>query len=166
MKAYNNDQLKDIVIVEARKRHVAEISELTRGENLRYRPPEEIDSCISNFLVAMNKKKEVVGCVGSKLYELNMEIIALRNPKEFRNPGLGKILLKQKIQELKKWGRLNIFAVTTEAVANRLFFPLGFIEVGIQLFGPKVLTDCLVCPKNKMEGKVHLCNEIAVLYKD
>lgn len=166
MKAHNNDRLKGVVIIEARKRHVTAISELTRGENLRYRPPEEVDSHISNFLVALNEKKEVVGCVGSKLYELNMEIISLRSTPEYKSLGLGKVLLEQKVQELKKWGRLNIFALTTEVVANRLFYPLGFIKVGIQLFGPKVLTDCLGCPKNKMEGKIHLCNEIAVLYKD
>ena len=153
-----------VVIKEAVKHQVEIISELTIGENLHYRSPEEVASLLANFLVALDEKKEVVGCVGSKLYDLNMEIIALRTTEEFRNQGLGKILLTQKLEALKLWPKITIFALTTEDLAKNLFFPLGFIEIGIQLFGPKVLTDCLGCHKNKMVGAKHLCNELAVLY--
>ncbi len=165
MEICKNGWTENIIITEARKQHISRISELTKGDNLRYRPPEEIDSLLSNFLVAINEKKEVVGCVGSKLYDLDMEIISIRTIEDFQHQGLGKALLEQKVNGLKKWSRLNIFALITETSAKKLFFPLGFIKVGIQLFGPKVLTDCLGCPKNRMEGGVHLCNEIAVLYQ-
>lgn len=153
-----------IVIKGAREKHIGAISALTRGINLRYRPPEEIASHLSNFLVAMDEKGKVVGCVGSKLYDFNMEIISLRIIEEYVNKGLGKMLLKHKLEELKEWPKLNVFALTTKTLADKLFFPLGFIEVGIQLFGSKVLTDCLGCSKNRLEGRQHLCNEIAVLY--
>ncbi|MDO8593004.1 MAG: GNAT family N-acetyltransferase [bacterium] len=165
MEITRNGQAENIIITEASKEQDFDISELTRGENLCYRSPEEVDSQISNFLVAINERKEVIGCVGSKLYGLNMEIISLMTKKEFRGRGLGTILLQRKVEELRKWDSLNIFALTTENVAIKLFFPLGFIEVGIQLFGPKVLTDCLGCSKNRMKEGVHLCNEIAVLYQ-
>jgi N-acetylglutamate synthase-like GNAT family acetyltransferase len=154
-----------ITIVEARKKHILTISELTRGENLRYRPPEEIDSQRSNFLVALNQKGKVMACVGSKFYDFDAEIIALKVIPEYQRQGLAKMLLKQKIRDLRSWPRLRIFALTTENLAANLFFPLGFIKVGIQLFSSKVLMDCAECPKNRMEGGIHLCNEIAVLYQ-
>lgn len=165
MANHKNGQAENIIITKARDEHVAAISRLTKGENLRFRPPEEVHSLLSNFLVALDGGNEVAGCVGSKLYDMDMEIISLRVKKKFLNKGLGKKLLVKKLLSLKAWPKINIFALTTEGIADRLFFPLGFIRVGIQLFGPKVLTDCLGCHKNKMKGSRHLCNEFAVFYQ-
>lgn len=155
---------KKISIVRGLKKHVFAISELTKGKNLRYRPPEEIDSQISNFLVALDENHKVVGCVGSKLYEACVEIISLQVIDGYQQRGLGRELLRRKVRELKKWRNLRIFALVTEAAAKSLFLPIGFIKVGIQLFGPKVLMDCIGCPKNRMAGDQHLCNEITVLF--
>lgn len=165
MQTHNDSQAENIIIAEARVKHVDAISNLTQGINLRFRSPIEVHSLLSNFLVAIDGKNDVVGCVGSKLYDLDMEIISLRVKDEFLFKGLGKKLLTQKLFELKMWPKINIFSLTTEALAQRLYYPLGFTKVGIQLFGPKILTDCLECHKNKMEGGKHLCDELAVLYQ-
>lgn len=155
------------LIIQARKSDIYAISKLTRGKNLRYRPPEEIAQLLHNFLVVINEKNEVVACIGARRYENNdVEIIALRTAPGYEKLGLASSLLLLKLNSLKKKGGFRIFALTTKTTAEKLFYPLGFIRVGIQLFHWKVLCDCADCPKNIItpEG-IHLCNEIAVLYR-
>ncbi|MFA6171093.1 MAG: GNAT family N-acetyltransferase [Patescibacteria group bacterium] len=165
MRIVHKTPLGPVEICKARTEDAFQISELTRQSNLIHRTPEEIESRIADFLTA-KISGTVLACVGAKHYDLDAEIIALRTAPNFENLGLGKIVLGVIRAELVKQKKRKIFALTTEIVAQKLFFPLGFIKVGIQLFGPKILNDCLKCPKNIIgpEGN-HLCNEIAVLYQ-
>ena len=152
-------------IIKAELEHIDAISKLTEGKNLLSKTAKEITELRPNFLVLINEKNEVLGCVGSKYYNLDAEIISFRVLDEYQGQGFGKKLLKKIIQNLETDKKLRIFSLTTRAVAEIHFFPSGFFEVGIQLFNLKVSEVCKKCPKNIILNNQHQCNEIAVLYK-
>lgn len=150
----------------AQECHVEAISGLTKGENLLFRSPEEVRKMLPCYLVALNDLSEVVGCVSAKWYGYHAEIVSFRVVDQYQHVGIGDALLQNEIQLLQRMPFVErIFALSTNHVAESCFAPLGFIEVGIQLFGWKVLLECSKCPKNIIgnDGK-HQCNEIALLF--
>jgi len=162
-----NNELNDFSIVPAKLEDVFDISELTKGENLRYRPEEEVTVNLKNFFVLKHKQVGLIGCIGSKTYEdADVEIISLRIKEKFCGNGLGfgKKLLRKKLESLAGV-KGRIFALTTPERAEITFLPMGFIKAGILMFGEKIKADCLDCKKNVMENGIYKCNEIAVLYK-
>lgn len=158
--------LREIEIRKAKEKDVFAISQLTIGENLIFRSPEEVELLLPCYHIAEEVKTgKLAGCISTKMYGLDAEIVSFRVEEQFFGLGIGKALFQKQLHFLL--GRKSIsriFALTTRKVASMLFLRAGFVEVGIQLFGPKVLLECAKCQKNVfLEGK-HLCDEIAVLY--
>lgn len=159
--------LGDVAFERPRRKDIYAISELTRGKNLIYRSPEEVEILLPCYHVAVRAETgEIVGCISAKMYGTDAEIVSYRLNKQFRGQGVGRQLIKMQLQFLVgRAGIERIFALTTKEVAVKIFLKAGFIEVGIQLFGPKVLLECSRCPKNIISEGRHLCDEIAVIYR-
>jgi N-acetylglutamate synthase-like GNAT family acetyltransferase len=151
----------------AQEKDISAISMLTQRKNLLFRSSAEIRSLLPYYHVAVDIwTGEIAGCVGAKIYGADAEIISFRVKERFLKIGIGRNLLKKQLEFLSNQSEiLRIFALTTREIAANNFLKAGFIEVGIQLFGPKVLLDCAKCPKNVFSNERHLCNEIAVIYK-
>lgn len=150
----------------AQEKDIPAISTLTQEKNLLFRSSAEIRAFLPYYHVAVDIwTGEIAGCIGAKTYGTDAEIISFRVKERFLKIGIGRDLLKKQLEFLSnQTGILRIFALTTREIAVSNFLKAGFIEVGIQLFEPKVLLDCAKCPKNVFSADKHLCNEIAVIY--
>lgn len=153
----------------AEEKDVPVISELTLEKNLLPRSSEEVRSLLSHYHLAVDAEtEEIAGCISTKIYDADAEIISFRVKEKFLGLGIGKELLERQLDLLNNQGEISrIFALSTEEVATRIFLKAGFVKVGIQLFGPKVISDCIRCPKNRfsnVDGK-YLCDEIAMIYR-
>lgn len=167
---HNVSEARDkIVLRKAEEKDIPAISGLTLEKNLLPRSAEEVRSLLPYYCVAVDTATgKIAGCISTKVYGADAEIISFRVRENFLGRGIGIDLLKRQLQLLSGQKEITrIFALTTREVAARIFLRAGFIEVGIQLFGPKVLSDCAKCPKNNFsdtDGR-HLCDEIAVIYR-
>lgn len=120
----NGSNLTDII-------HVLEVCELDNREIV----PE-------NFFVATVDEK-VVGCIRHKTHNENTaEICSLGVLPDFRSKGIGKALLKKKLNELISKNIRTIFVVTVD---DRIFVPFGFT------YEPK--------PENGIRSKILWCKE-------
>lgn len=151
----------------AQERDIPKISALTRGENLLFRSLREIRYLLHYYHVVEDiYTKEITGCIGAKIYDNDAEITSFILEERYRHIGIGRDLLRKQLGFLSSQIEISrIFVLTTREVAQSSFSTEGFVEVGIQLFKPKVLSDCANCRKNVFKNSKHLCNEIAMIYK-
>lgn len=92
--------------------HVLEVCELDNRDIV----PE-------SFLIAKVDEK-VIGCIRHKFHDENtVEICSLGVLPNFRGKGIGKALLKKKLNELINKNIRPIYVVTVD---DRIFVPLGF----------------------------------------
>jgi N-acetylglutamate synthase-like GNAT family acetyltransferase len=157
--------MQDIKIRKAKISDRAAISRLTKKypDTLR-RTQEEIRKMIRNFWVAQNSRGRVVGCIGSKIWSGDAEIISWVVEKKFQGTGVAKKLLLALLAGLKKRKNVeNIFVTTLPKLARRYFVPLGFHHTALQMFSAKVVDECQKCPKNCFKNGQYQCNEIALV---
>lgn len=142
------------------------ISELTRAENLLFRSPEDVEILLPCYHIAESVETgEIVGCISAKMYGHDAEVISFRVKEDFLGIGIGAELLDIELEFLKERETVKrIFSLTTRKVFAGSFTKAGFVEVGIQMFDPKVVQVCSKCPKNVFVDGKHLCDEIAVIY--
>ena len=158
--------LGEIELRKAREKDIFAISQLTIGKNLIFRSPEEVELLLPCYHIAEELGTgKLAGCISTKMYDLDAEIVSFRIEEQFSGLGVGKALFQKQLHFLLSRKSISrIFALTTRKVASMIFLRAGFVEVGIQLFGPKVLLECAKCQKNVFLDGKHLCDEIAVLY--
>ena len=156
----------EVILRRAEDADIHPISELTRQENLLFRSPEDVEILLPCYHVAENAETgEIIGCISAKMFGHDAEIISFRVRQDFAGIGIGTELLAIELEFLKERESVKrIFSLTTRKVFEGSFSKAGFVEVGIQMFDPKVIQVCSRCPKNVFVDGKHKCDEIAVMY--
>lgn len=104
----------------------------------------------------------VIGTIGYKIWEdQKPEVISLVVIPEYRGKHIGSALVKHCLEELKKKGFKDFFALTT---SPHLFEKFNCQRVDINFFPKKIQCDCQKCPRNANGPGIPPCNEVA-LYK-
>lgn len=105
-----------------------------------HRSLESIYQQLRGFFVCEDVGK-IIGCVAVDIYWANSaEIRSLAIAPDSRGKGAGKALVAHCIEDARKMGLTQIFAMTY----NKEFFAsLGFSEVDIKTLPEKVWRECL-----------------------
>lgn len=124
-----------------------------RGRML-YRSLDAVYATLRNFLVAKSDDS-VCGCVSLEISWANLaEIKSLAVRPEFVGKGIGKRLVAQAIEDARKLGVHQLFALTYE---KDFFLRCGFHEIRREDLPYKVWSDCIACAKR------NACDETAML---
>jgi amino-acid N-acetyltransferase len=124
-----------------------------RGRML-HRSLESIYDSLREFVVAVDDGT-VVGCVAVDVFWANLaEIKSLAVALDRRGRGLGTTLVAAAIEDARKIGIGEVFALTYE---KEFFLRCGFEVIDRERLPDKVWRECIACPK------VDACDEIAML---
>lgn len=124
---------------------------------LLQRDEEEIREAIKTFLIAELDKK-IIGSVSGYGYDSGLfEIRSLVVAEEYGGYGVGSVLLKRLIAELKEKKARKIFALS---YSPEFFRKNGFHDVPKETLPEKIWKDCVFC-KNRDN-----CGETALVYLD
>ncbi len=127
----------DIEIEKMNKNHLEEIKENLETEfddfwnyNIL---KEELSSDSSKYIVAITKS-EVIGFAGIKFALDQVDIMNIVTRKDYRNKGVGTLLLRELISICKEFKANYIFLEVSEdnEPAIKLYKKLGFENVGIR----------------------------------
>ncbi len=127
----------DIEIEKMNKNHLEEIKENLETEfddfwnyNIL---KEELSSDSSKYIVAITKS-EVIGFAGIKFALDQVDIMNIVTRKDYRNKGVGTLLLRELISICKEFKANSIFLEVSEdnEPAIKLYKKLGFENVGIR----------------------------------
>lgn len=127
----------DIEIEKMNKNHLEEIKENLETEfddfwnyNIL---KEELSSDSSKYIVAISKD-EVIGFAGIKFALDQVDIMNIVTRKDYRNKGVGTLLLRELISICKEFKANYIFLEVSEdnEPAIKLYKKLGFENVGIR----------------------------------
>ncbi len=127
----------DIEIEKMNKNHLEEIKENLETEfddfwnyNIL---KEELSSDSSKYIVAITKS-EVIGFAGIKFALDQVDIMNIVTRKNYRNKGVGTLLLRELISICKEFKANSIFLEVSEdnEPAIKLYKKLGFENVGIR----------------------------------
>jgi N-acetylglutamate synthase-like GNAT family acetyltransferase len=152
------------------------VSEMTKGnESLLARNEEELGDLIQDFHILWDdcggETKVRIGCVGAKRYSRKAEIISLILDTTYQRDGIGTVMARHQLAYLQSLPEVEeIFCLTNEKLAERIFIPLGFKNVVARYFVGKIVEDCARCEKNKVArdeetGRiVSLCDEVALIF--
>ncbi len=114
---------------------------------------------LKNFTVATTDDGgKLLGCVAVRDFGNDLlEVRSLAVQESSQGTGVGRALLEDRIERLKKErGAFRLFALTLQP---KFFFRLGFREIPHEeLPEEKIWTDCKDCPK------FDCCDELAVLF--
>jgi amino-acid N-acetyltransferase len=119
-----------------------------------WRTPEQIESVLSGFLVAVEQGR-VVGC--GSLVELTPRLTEVRSlavAPDYRGQGLGRQLVDELVRLAQEAGYDQVCALT---LRESFFNKAGFVTVDRWALAPKVWHECIYC------SKFHACDETAVL---
>jgi len=120
------------------------------------RPVENIIEDIRNFFVA-EYRGEVIGCCAIAFYTVRLaEIRSVAVLGEFRNKGIGRLLVERAESVLREEGVKEVFVLTLSPV---FFGRMGYTEIDKEYFPQKIWRDCTNCPK------LMVCDEIAMVKK-
>jgi len=125
-------------------------------DRMLFRSMADIYESLAGFKVA-ELAGRVVGC-----YELQIiwsdlaEIKSLAIEQNCRDQGLGRALVEAAIQDARRLGLANVFALTLEP---SFFEKLGFHIIDKESLPMKVWSDCAKCPKQDH------CDEVAVIHQ-
>lgn len=129
------------------------------------RPIYEIYEDIRDFFVA-EIDEEIVGCVAAHVFgkehrpgaeeAILAEIRALAISENHQRKGIGRKLIEECIQDLKKLDVTKIFILSTKDSLD-FFKKIGFKEVEKVELPQKIWQECIKCPRFPYE-----CNEIAL----
>ena len=94
---------------------------------------EELSSDSSKYIVAITKS-EVIGFAGIKFALDQVDIMNIVTRKDYRNKGVGTLLLRELISICKEFKANSIFLEVSEdnEPAIKLYKKLGFENVGIR----------------------------------
>ncbi len=110
---------------------------------------------IKDFYVFVDENNELRGCCASQVvWEHLAEIKALAVDKTFGKKGLGRELVEKCVDDAKKLGIKQVFALT---YVEGFFHKLGFKTISRDDLPHKIWRECIHCPKFPD------CDEIAVI---
>jgi len=146
------------MIRKARLKDVNEIQQLikrysTRGEMLP-RSLSELYDHLRDFFISTQNRKVVGICALHVCWEDLAEIRSLAVEEKVRKKGIGANLVKACLEESKRLGVKQVFALTFRP---DFFEQLGFRKVDKAVLPHKIWTDCLKCVKFPD------CDEMAVV---
>ena len=149
-----------MIIREATVIDVDEIVNLINSNALQglmlSKTPYKIFSTIQNFFVAEIENK-VIGCVALNVIWRDLcEICSLAVNKNYRDKGVGKMLVEKTLDKAKSLKIKQVIALTYQ---DKFFEKMNFIRVDKDQFPRKLWRECLECPK------LEECDEMAYLYK-
>ncbi len=129
--------------------------EVTSGKIL-FRSSDEIATNIRSYTVAREEGK-IVGFTALHIYSPKLaEVRSLIVDASQRGKGVGSQLVRHCIEEGKKLGVEQLFALTYE---QRFFEKLGFTEIPKEsLPEHKIWADCVKCKH------FPICDEVALIY--
>lgn len=118
--------------------------------------PYKVFSTIQNFFVAIDNNK-VTGCVSlSVIWRDLCEITSLAVDENYKQKGIGKMLVNKCIEKAKSLKIPKVIALTYQ---DKFFEKLNFKQVDKDQFPRKLWRECLECPK------LENCDEMAYLYE-
>ncbi len=108
-----------------------------------FRSLEDLFERIREFRVFVDDKDKILGCCGLAILWRDLgEVRSLAVDPKFVGRGIGKKLVLDAIEEARKLGLRQVFALTYEAP---FFENLGFTIVEKERLPHKVWTDCIRC---------------------
>jgi len=146
-------KIRDAIISDA-DAIVALITYYAELDRMLFRSPAEIYENLQSFKVAEIDER-VVGCCALQIIWSDLaEIKSLAIEQNCRDKGLGRALVEAAIQNARRLGLANVFALTLEP---KFFEKMGFGVIDKERLPMKVWSDCAKCPKQDH------CDEIAVI---
>lgn len=131
------------------------LADCARSGEVLPRAIHEIRQHITDFIVALNAQKHVVGCVALRDYGQGLfEVRSLVVHEAVRSRGVGSKLVKHAMDLAKARDAHSLFALTYHPF---LFERQGFKLVDKERFPQKVWADCRHCTKQDH------CDEIALV---
>lgn len=108
------------------------------------RPLMEIYENIRDYFVAV-KDKRLVGCCALHICWKDLgEVKALAVKPSHRKKGIGRLLVKEALEEAKKISIKKIFCLT---YIPKFFRKFGFRKIEKKYLPHKIWTECINCPK-------------------
>ena len=130
------------------------ISEYAERDKMLFRSIADIYENLQSFIVA-EIDGNIAGCCALQIIWSDLvEIKSLAVDKQYKNKGIGKMLINTAIDNAKQLQLSQIFALTLEP---DFFEKLGFEAVEKDKLPMKVWSDCAKCPKQQN------CDEIALI---
>ena len=133
------------------------VADEVKNNIILYRDKDTIATNIRSYLL-IRKKDKIIASVALHIYSVKLaEFRSLIVQKEYRNRGLGQLLIKAGINEAKELGLKELLVLTYQA---NFFKKLGFVEIEKnKIPDKKIWADCINC-KNFSN-----CDEVALIKK-
>ncbi len=147
---------RDVVVRRARASDADAISRLNNGfaaEGLMlFRTPQMISLAIDDYVVAVDRRGDVLACGALKEYSPSVaEVAAIAVSPAAHGQGLGKAMVRAVEELALKRGIPEVFALTLQP---DFFAAAGYQRVDRARFPEKIRRDCLACARR------FACNEI------
>ena len=133
------------------------VADEVKNNIILYRDQDTIATNIRSYLL-LRKKDKIIASVALHIYSVKLaEFRSLIVQKEYRNRGLGQLLIKAGINEAKELGLKELLVLTYQA---NFFKKLDFVEIEKnKIPDKKIWADCINC-KNFSN-----CDEVALIKK-
>jgi len=151
----DNIQYKKAVLKDAKAIHSL-VNKFARKEDMLPRSLNEIYENIRDFYVCFNNNSIVATAALHILWDDLAEIRSVSVSNKYQQQGIGKKLIKSCLNEAKKLGVSDVFALTYRP---GFFKELGFKEIDKNSLPHKIWGECLNC------HKFPDCDELAVIKK-
>ena len=148
-------QYKKAVLKDAKAIHSL-VNKFARKEDMLPRSLNEIYENIRDFYVCFNNNSIVATAALHILWDDLAEIRSVSVSNKYQQQGIGKKLIKSCLNEAKKLGVSDVFALTYRP---GFFKELGFKEIDKNSLPHKIWGECLKC------HKFPDCDESAVIKK-
>jgi len=133
------------------------VADEVKNNIILYRDQDTIATNIRSYLL-LRKKDKIIASVALHIYSVKLaEFRSLIVQKEYRNRGLGQLLIKAGINEAKELGLKELLVLAYQA---NFFKKLDFVEIEKnKIPDKKIWADCINC-KNFSN-----CDEVALIKK-
>lgn len=143
-------------ISDAQQMHVLINSFANKGEMLP-RALSDIYENLRDYYVIRDNDERVLACVALHISWADLaEVRSLAVDKETHFKGLGRMLVKECLQEADQLGIATVFCLTYKP---DFFKKCGFEDIDKMELPRKVWSECFHCPKFPD------CDEVALVYK-
>ena len=116
------------------------------------RSPEMVSLAIDDYVVAVNRRGEIVACGALKEYSPSVaEIAAIAVSRAVHGCGVGKAIVRAVEALALKRGIYDVFALTLQPA---FFGAIGYQRVDRARYPEKIRRDCLACARR------FACNEV------
>ena len=138
---------------------ISQIQALLKDEveagNILYREDDIVATNIRSYLVVKHQNR-IIGSVALHIYSQTLaEFRSMIVSKEFRNNGIGKILIENGFEKAKILGLKQLLVLTYK---SNFFHKLGFIEIPkTEIPNNKIWADCINCKS------FPVCDEVALI---